>query len=389
MNLLKPLGSLALATTLLASLNACGSTDNASSSSSDAALSVTDVVGRTVEFDKTPERVVLGEGRSVFATSILNNDDPFEHVVAMGSDLKNSAPSFYNKLEETNPEVKDVPTIGAIAKGDVTVENLLSYNPDVVMITKDHYDAAQGTGMISKMDAAGVKYLVTDFRQHPLENTTKSVEIFGKVMNKEDEAKKFNDHWNEVVNGVKEKAAQADTKPRTFLWRAAGQIECCSSFKESNIAEFIKIAGGENIGDTILDSEEGSLTPEKVIEQQPEYIIATGGSWAKKTDKAQAVPHASLGYATDQATAEKTLNGLLQTPGFDQLEAPKDGKFYGIWHQFYDSPFNYLAIEQIAQWLHPELFGDVDMQKEFSDAHKEFMPFDASGTFFVQNQKTK
>ncbi|QNV40150.1 ABC transporter substrate-binding protein [Rothia amarae] len=388
MRLLKRIGSTLAVATLLGSLTACGTTSTEESSTQDSSetFTVTDVIGHTVEFNKAPERIVLGEGRALFATSILNHEEPFKNVVAMGSDLKTSAPSFYQKLEETHPELNDVPTIGAIAKGDVTVENLISYSPDIVIITKDHYDAAQGTGMIDKMDTAGIKYLVTDFRQHPLENTTASVDIFGKVFDREEQAQKFNEHWKQVVEGVKEKVASADSKPRTFLWRAAGQTDCCMSFNKSNFAEFINVAGGENIGDNLLDGEEGSLTPEKVIEQQPEVIIATGGSWAPKKDKPQPVPHVSLGYATDYSHAESTLAGLLKTPGFDQLKAPQNGEFYGIWHQYYDSPLNYLAIQQIAQWLHPELFTDLDMDQEIKQAHQDFQPFEASGTFFVQHK---
>lgn len=387
MNLPKSLGGILLSAVFIISMSACGTTEPSSSASSLSearALKITDITGRTVEFDEAPERIVLGEGRALFATSILNHEKPFNNVVAMGNDLKKSAPSFYNKLEKSHPELTEVPTIGAIAKGDVTVENLISYDPDVVIITKDHYDAAQGTGLIQKMDDTGIKYLVTDFRQHPLENTTKSVEIFGQVFDREEEAKAFNKNWTKVVEGVKEKVANTKIKPRTFLWRAAGQADCCMSFNKSNFAEFIDVAGDENIGDSLLDGEEGSLTPEKVIEQQPEYIIATGGSWAAKADKPQAVPHASLGYATSQSDAEKTLAGLLKTPGFDQLEAPKENHFYSIWHQYYDSPFNYLAIEQIAQWLHPDLFTDLDMQQELKESHEEFLPFDSSGTFFAQ-----
>ena len=384
MNLRRTVGALG-ATALLAVLTACGasSTNSAPASAGDSALTVTDVAGRTVTFDHQPERVVLGEGRGVFVTAILNHDNPFDHVVAMGSDLKTAAPSYYEKIKKENPDFTSIPTIGAIAKGDVSVENLVSYNPDVVILTKDHYDAAQGTGMTEKMDQAGLKYVVTDFRQHPLENTTKSVELYGKIFNKNDEAKKFNDNWHQVVDGVREKTANVTEKPKTFFWRAGGFAECCATNNKSNMGEFIDVAGGENIGDHLIDGESGSITPEKLIEQNPQVIIASGGSWGSDKDKQQAVPHAALGYSSDQAHARETLNGLIKTPGFDQLSAPKNDKLYGVWHQYYDSPFNYLAIQQFAQWLHPELFPQLDMEAEVKKAHEQFMPFEASGTFFV------
>lgn len=74
-------------------LSACSSNEDTSASTGstgaagDTAVTITDVAGREVTFDKQPERIVLGEGRGVFATSILNREDPLEHVVALGVDL--------------------------------------------------------------------------------------------------------------------------------------------------------------------------------------------------------------------------------------------------------------------------------------------------------------
>ncbi|MCQ9129151.1 ABC transporter substrate-binding protein, partial [Corynebacterium amycolatum] len=158
-------------------------------------LTVTDVAGRTVTFAKQPERVVLGEGRAMFVTAMLDQENPGDHVVAMGSDLHSGAPSFEAKLFETNPELKDMPTIGNIAKGDVTVENLISHDPDVVVMTLDHKKAAEESGFLTKLDQAGLKYVFTDFRQKPLENTAKSVELLGQIVDEQDNAKKFTDFY--------------------------------------------------------------------------------------------------------------------------------------------------------------------------------------------------
>ena len=83
------------------------------------------------------------------------------------------------------------------------------------------------------MDDAGIKYVVTDFRQHPLTNTTKSIELLGKIFDKEDKAEAFNKDWTDTVDRVKETAAKADKKPKTFLWRAAGWNDCCATVKKA------------------------------------------------------------------------------------------------------------------------------------------------------------
>lgn len=244
-------------------------------------MTITDVAGREVTFDKQPERIVLGEGRGLFATSILNREDPLANIVAVGKDLHQAAPSFESKFAETNAAYKDLPTIGNIAKGDVTVENLLAQKPDVVVMTLDHKKGAEKTGFLDKMDQAGLKYVFTDFRQKPLENTPKSMEVFGQLLGQEDKAAEFNKFYTGKVDDIKSRAEKAGNKPRTLVWRAAGLKDCCSTVKDSNLGDLVNAAGGENLGDSLLDTESGDLTAEKVLAEQPEHIIATGGAWAK------------------------------------------------------------------------------------------------------------
>ncbi|WP_368502199.1 ABC transporter substrate-binding protein [Corynebacterium sp.] len=369
-------------------LSACSSPNSDSetqTASASGAVVVTDVLGRKVEFDAPPERIILGEGRGVFATAILDKDNPLDRVVAIGNDLANAAPSYREKLVEAIPAAKDIPEIGGLAKGDVTVENLLSYNPDVVVITADHHDSISNTGMLAQMEEAGLKYVVTDFRQHPLENTTKSMEAFGALLGKEEQAKEFNQEWTNTVDKVTERTAKVSHRPKTLLWRAAGLKDCCATVKDSNLGELVNLAGGDNLGDHILTGDEGDITAEKVVAEQPEVIIATGGSWAPKKDKPEVLPHVELGYAATEQQAEKTLQGLLATPGFDQL----DSDMYAVWHQFYDSPFNYLVLEQFAVWLQPELFQDFTPEEDFVKAHEQYVPFSASGVFFVSNPDNK
>ena len=48
--------------------------------------------------------------------------------------------------------------------------------------------------------------------------------------------------------------------------------------------------------------------------------------------------------------------------------------FHAIWHQFYNSPYEFIAVQWIAKWLHPDLFADLDPDKTFSEYHKRFLP---------------
>ena len=378
-----------VAATVTLGLAACGAAGTSNSEISDGpngsgdAVTITDVTGRQVRLNSQPKRVLLAEGRGLFATSLLNKENPTENVVAIGSDLHKAAPSYEENLSAVHKQYKDLPTVGNIAKGDVSVEALLSHKPDITVLSLDHKKSAEESGLLKKMDQSGLKYVFSDFRQKPLENTTKTISMYGQLFGKEDKAKEFNDFYDSKVKNITDRANAAKTKPKTLVWRAAGMKDCCSTVKDSNLGDLVNAAGGKNMGDELLDTESGDLTVEKILSEQPEQIIATGGSWAKDPDEPEVLPHVELGYRAQPATAEKTLKGLLSTPGFTALKAPKKGNLHAAYHQFYDSPLNVFALEQFAQWLHPELFQDVDVERDFADFHKKWMPFEYSGTFFT------
>ncbi|WKD58731.1 ABC transporter substrate-binding protein [Corynebacterium caspium] len=348
------------------------------------AFKIVDVEGRTVEFDKAPEHIILGESRNLFATSILNKDKPLDKIVGWGTDMQRNVSDYWSRGIIEMPEIAKIPEIGAFSKGDVTVENLLTLDPDVVVLSKDERKAAEKGGIISAMEAADIKYVVTDFRSSPLQNTTKSMEILGALFGREKEAAEFNAEWQKTVDMIEERTANIADKPTTFVWRAAGIKDCCSTWNNANISELVNHAGGKNLGDEFVQGEAGDLTPEQVIDSNPQVIIATGGDWSNKKNSAgDPAAYAAAGYGIDSVSAQETMKkAIAAQPGFELLDAPKSGDFHSMWHQFYNSPFNYLAMLQIAAWLHPDKFQDIDVQQKWLDAQERWSILPGEGAFF-------
>ncbi|APT90375.1 hypothetical protein CSPHI_04140 [Corynebacterium sphenisci DSM 44792] len=363
--------------------------DDTAAADDGAGFTVTDVAGRTVTLDKAPERVLFGESRAAFVISFLQKDEPTDKIVAWGNDLQSAASDFYDRLVEADPAAADIADIGHFKKDDVSVETLLAQDPDIMVLTLQQKEVAEEQGMLQKFDDAGLKYVFTDFREDPLNNTVPSVELVGKVLDREEEAADFAKMYNEKLAMVKERVAKADAKPKAFLWRAAGLSDCCGTFGTENLGGVLSTAGAENIADELLeDKAEGDLTVEKVISAEPDHIVLTGGDWTayvKDKPEMAAVDYTHLGYNYDAEEASESFQAVLDaTPGMEEVKAVKDGHVYGLYHQFYDSPFNIFALEAMAKWLLPEEFSDVDPAQEFADFHAEHMPFEAEGTFFAE-----
>lgn len=348
----------------------------------DGAVTVTDAAGRTLQFNELPERIVLAEGRAAYATALLQ-DEPLHNVVVYGQDLEKAAGAFRDKLFELQPEAKDMPTIGMIQKGDVTVENLLAQKPDVVIMTLDQKKAVEESGFLSDMDAAGLKYAFIDFRQKPLENTTVSMQLLGDLLGQSERAEKYNEFYNAKVKEITDRVAETTDRPDVLIWMAAGFNDCCAVAGDANLGTLVTAAGGHNLGPEVLGADSTTITAEKLIELNPDKLIVTGGEWARDPNRTDAVRHVELGYQSSPELALQTCDGPLSQAGMDQLDATKTGNYFAVYHQFYDNPYNVFALEAFAKWIHPEQFADLNPTQDFKDFHKEWLPFEYSGAFFI------
>lgn len=347
-------------------------------------ISLTDVAGRNVTLEQAPSRVVLGESRHAYSLLFLQRDNLLDKVVAWGSDMQHAAPDVYQRLEQVKPEAADLPVIGSVSKGDLSVETLLEHRADLFVMTLDQYESAKQEGFDAKLDAAKIPFVVTDFRRKPVDNTHSSVQLLGQVFGVQDKATEFLTYYDSLVKPITETAAaKAEAeRPLTYIWRAAGVLEPGRTFGDSNFGQIVTASGGKNLGSQLLSGDDGTITTEQLIASQPQLIIATGGDWEKQNRNEKATTsYVHLGYDATPETVNESLAQLVNETGYSELTAFADKQVFGIYHQFYDAPFNFLAYLAFAKWQGLEVEGAADVDETWRDFHTKFMPFEASGVF--------
>ena len=372
----------------VAAISACsnGNQPAATSASGSAggALTITDVADRTVTLESAPSKIILGESRQAYSLLFLQRANLMDKVVAWGTDLQSAAPDIYDRVVKVQPKAADLPTVGSVAKGDLSVENLLEHNPDLFLMTLEQYEAAKQAGFDAKLDSAKVPYLVTDFRKKPVENTHTSVRLLSQVFGVSDKADEFLTYYDSLVNPVLEAAkakAEAD-RPSVFVWRSPGISEPGRTFGESNFGQIVTASGGNNLGTKLIDGDAGTVTAEQLIASQPEIIIATGGDWEKqKVSEKTVIKYVKLGYNATPEETNQTLGQLSNETGYSELKAFSDKQVYGIYHQLYDAPYNFLAYIAFAKWQGLKVDGVPDVDAAWSEFHDKFMPFKAEGIF--------
>ncbi|MEM7445086.1 MAG: ABC transporter substrate-binding protein [Pseudomonadota bacterium] len=349
------------------------------------ALTLTDIAGRQVTLPDQPERIVLGEGRMMYAITPISEGNPFEHIIGWRDDLVQFDPDAYRRFAETYPEdAERMINFGNPLAGDFSIEAILEADADLVLMEVGSLFNAEQNGLLERLDAAGVPVVFVDFRRNATENTVPSLLILGRLLGEEANAAEFIDFYiaemRRVTNIID--SIPADERPLVVLENAAGwqQDFCCWSFGSYNYGRFVELAGGVNYASTLANAYSVDLTMEGIVAADPDVIIGTGANWAEARPEVTAT---LLGYDGDPEVNAERLQALADRPGFRDLRAVQDGDMYSIYHQFYNSPYHFIAIQQIAKWLYPDEFPDLDPEETFARLHDEFLPFDYSGQFWV------
>ena len=346
---------------------------------------LTDIAGRTVTIDMPVERIILGEARQIYIAASLQPGNPFNKIVGWRSDLRQFDADTYNKYMEIYPEVGDIPEFGSPYSGDFSVEKAIALDTDVVTLNLGGLERAKEAGMIDQLAAVGIPVVVIDYRQFPLENTVPSTILLGRLFDQEERAQEIVDFYLQQVNKVYSVVDGIEKeKPVVLVDTAAGiqsAAECCRTYGRGNLGLMVERAGGINIGSGLLPGWSGSLNAEQVFVSDPDVIIATGSNWFTYNPEGDFV---SMGYFTDPEDARMRLKALGEKrPGWTELRALKEGRHHVVWHQFYNSPYNFAVLQQFAKWFYPEEFADMDPVANFAEFHDRFLPISYSGTFFA------
>ena len=93
------------------------------------------------------------------------------------------------------------------------------------------------------------------------------------------------------------------------------------------------------------------------------------------------IKYVKLGYNATPEETNQTLGQLSSETGYSELKAFSDKQVYGIYHQLYDAPYNFLAYVAFAEWQGLKVDGLPEVDAAWSEFHDKFMPFKAEGVF--------
>jgi iron complex transport system substrate-binding protein len=343
------------------------------SRAADSKVTVTDITGRQVEVKAPVEKVILGEGRQIYFVAALDGDDPFRRVVGWRDDFEKADLDGYKDYLAKYPQIAKLPTFGGSKEGTFDIEQAVALAPDVMIMNVEAKTATDDAKLTEKLAKVGIPVVFVDFRDKPFENTEPSMRLMGKLFGKEARAEEFVAFRKEQIERVTERLAKANpAKPVVMIERAAGYSDdCCMSFGNENFGKMVEIAGGINLAGPIIPGTFGVVNPEHIVAANPDHVVVTGSNWELYVPGGAWV---GVGSGADREKARSKLAALMKRPAYTGVKAVQNGEVHAIWHQFYNSPYQFVAIQQMAKWLHPELFGDLDPDQTMRSLYERFLP---------------
>jgi len=343
---------------------------------------ITDIAGRQVTLRYPLTRIFLAEGNLFYTVAALSIGTPAERLVGWRNNFRTADLDSYQLYCRYFPELAALPEFSGVEQMQFNLERLIALRPQVMILNLNSRTTVEVSGLMSKLTAANIPVVYVDMSIELMRNTARSISIMGQLFDSPSRANSLNrfrqHHLHQISNTL---AQYAPLKPRVMMERAAGLYDdCCLSWGKSNYGEMVDIAGGFNLAEKYITGVYGRLSQETVITSHPDKVVVTGSNWSQYSPQGNWV---NLGPGADLTLAKARLKILMQRPAYRTLQAVQRKQVYAIWHPFYDHPFNFVAIQQLAKWFHPALFDWLAPDKTLAELFENYLPIPYRSGYWV------
>jgi iron complex transport system substrate-binding protein len=342
-------------------------------------LTITDLAGRQVTIPSEPKRIALQDGRDILMVALLDRSDPFSRLVIWNNIISRQDGPSWRLLSGRWPKAKAVPDMGFGDDGQVNTEDMLAGRPQLVIAQRRALGSFVAAGVDKRLAELNIPLIFVDLFDAPVPNAVNSVNLLGNVLNREHEAADYAGFYDGHLKHLQDAIATMKDHPRVFVEPLAGRQgpeQCCFTHGKIGWGLLVEAIGAKNIGSELLSTATGNVTLETVLAAKPDVYVMSGESTGKP-----GVAMAPLGYDTDPAKVQAALAVLESRPGFAGLEAAKTGRVFGIWHQFYNHPYNIVALEWLSKFAYPKEFASLDPDETYKAIISRFTQIPAEPFF--------
>jgi len=295
-------------------------------------ITITDSMGREVKVLSPLKRVVVV------------NSDVGELICALGA-----ADKVVGVADTTDfpPVLKEKSKVGHAF--EPSVERIIELKPDVVF----GYGRFLKEKLQKQIESAGIPVVYLDC--YKVKTMTSDIKTLGTILGKEKEAEEYVAFFNKYLKMIEDRVEKVKPEERPLVY-LEGYSDYKTVSKGSGGDQLLEKAGGKNIAaDEPVPFPE--VSPEWVVSKNPQVVIKAVSS---------RVPS---GYGETGEAMKKKRDEIMSRPGWEAIDAVKNGRVYVLSSDIYTSPRTPVGIIYFAKWLYPELFADLDP----GAIHREFL----------------
>lgn len=305
-------------------------------------------------------RIILdGDGKEVQIPDEITRVSPIRHTnlqfsllvggvdkIIYNTELVSPTPLIYKVF----PKIRLTPSkSGSLAS---SVETIISSKPQVVI---GSMGMMFDNNIKQQLESAGIVVVNINGLMKP-DEMKRSVDVVGSVFGGKsiEKAREFGKYFDEAIKFVGERAMQVkDKKKVLYLSIQSNSFNVMG--KNFAAANYIKIAGGINCGDTLSYNVWNLVDAEQVIVFNPDIIIT-------QTDD--------------------DVRQILANPTFKWIKAVKNKQIYkvpsGVFWWMPPTAEGTLQLFWFAKILYPELFMDLDLNQKTREFYEKFYNYKLS-----------
>lgn len=304
---------------------------------------ITDMAGRTVSVPSPIESVIC---TSPSMTTVVYMIAP-DKLKAINDNWKP------NQLEFVPDKYKDLPVIGGwYGTHEANYEEFISKAPDVVF---ESVRANDIDTINDRQDKMGDIPVVGVFDTSILTNNSNTILFVGKLLGEEATAQKLVDFNEKNIKDITGTVSSIPNKKNVYY--AEGDNGLKTDGSKSQHAQLIKLAGGNNVADSVADTKAVDVSIEQVISWNPDVIITTDPEFYDNVYK-------------DSNWAE--INAVKNHDVYLAPQSP---------YNWFDMPVGInmiMGLPWVAKCIYPDEFKDLDLVGETQYFYSNFYHFDLS-----------
>ena len=328
----KLVGFVLVFTFVIVSLMGCSSNRTDKPSSPDV-RTITDMAGRKVAIPKEIKKIVTLGSVPVVNSFVFTLGEQDKIVNGLPPSFRDNPRWKYQLVFA--PSLKDKP----VMQGDKYMPNLealLVAAPDVIFVMEDTY--------LKIMEEKGLNVVFLSWREP--EDIKKVITLMGEVLNKNDQAAKYCQYFDQTIQVINKKTASIPQNEKVeVLFSELSQL----SQSLLIVDWWIKATGGVSLTDDGRKIEAYNFTMEQLLKWDPEVLFVPN---AKEYD---------LAYSDAR---------------FRNIRAIKNKRVYispiGAHTWVYRTAEQPLTVLWAAKSIYPDIFKDVNLEKEVQQFYANF-----------------